>query len=133
MAKYSDVYNHLNFETAIITFIKKNGEIRVMLATRDIQTIELWGSNSVSKLRSHERRCNISNNVLPVIDLEIDDARSFNIEYLVDYRSLGVITNIEQLLQALDYFKKYRVTYLEAIKKKEEAEAKTNFFDGFKI
>lgn len=133
---YSDVYNKLNFETAILIFIKKNGSLRIMLATRNSQTIQLWGSNSLAMLHGHERRCNIKNNTIAVVDLEIDQARSFNAFYLVDYRSLGVISTIPQLLQALDIFKEFRTRYMQMLKDRQEEQEdniSNNFFDGFKL
>ena len=88
---YPEVFSRLTFETAIVTFIKKNGEVRVMLCTRN--------------------RCNINNGNIAVIDLIIGEARSFSITRLVDVQWCGVVGNESDMDVLIEKFSKYRKEY----------------------
>ena len=42
--KYPEVFSKLTYETAYLIFLKKDGSIRLMLATRNLSTVALrWG------------------------------------------------------------------------------------------
>lgn len=118
---YPEIYDRLNFETFVLFFCKRNGDIRVMLATRNSDTFELiQDSNSgdlIIKLEQHDRRCNINNGNVAVIDLEIKDARSFNINRLIQCYSYGIVNTKEQLVEVMHKYMELKLNYENYIKK----------------
>lgn len=111
MALYSDIYNKLNLELGIITFFKKNGQIRVMLGTRNLKTVALKYGYKARELGGHDKRCGIDNGNMAVFDMAIGEARSFNVERLCgDIKWLGEVYD-EEYYDAL--FNKY-IEYKEA-------------------
>lgn len=114
--KYSEVYSHLNFETAILIFMKKNGEIRVMLGTRNLNTVAFeWGFQGRA-LGGHDTRCNINNGNVAVFDLLLGDARSFNIDRLISVEYMGVVNSMEELNKAAEVYKQFVAKYEEGLK-----------------
>lgn len=108
---YPEVFSKLTYETAMIIFMKKNGDVRVMFGTRNLHTVELhWGFQGAA-LGGHDNRCNIKNGNIAVYDLMLGEARSFNIERLVAIEYLGEIRSKEELDKAaqtyLDFKNKY--------------------------
>ena len=109
MFNYPEVYNRLNVELGIIIFMKKNGEVRVMLGTRNLNiasyAFAIEGQTVKNSLAGHDNRCNIKNGNIAVMDVMIGEARSFNIERLVYITYLGntllQITN-DHLLHEID-------------------------------
>lgn len=78
--KYPEVFSKLTYETAYLIFLKKDGSIRLMLATRNLSTVALrWGFQGKA-LGGHDNRCNINNGNVAVFDLLLGDARSFSID-----------------------------------------------------
>lgn len=116
MQDYAEVYSRLSYETAVITFLKKNGEARVMLATRNIRTAELQFGFLGGKLGGHDKRCNISNGNVAVIDLILGEARSFNISRVLDIQYAGQITTMERLNEVIEGYSKYKKEYESKIK-----------------
>lgn len=80
MYNYGETYTNLCFQAAVVSFFKKNGELRTMLCTRDSDMINLCCNNGNPGLGGHDKRCNINNGNIAVVDLIIGEARSFNIE-----------------------------------------------------
>lgn len=115
MFNYPEVYNRLNIELGIIIFMKKNGEVRVMLGTRNLNiasyAFAIEGQTIKNSLAGHDNRCNIKNGNIAVMDVMIGEARSFNIERLVDITYLGRPNNKEEFEKAVEYFIKYREEY----------------------
>lgn len=101
---YSEVYNKLSTETCIVTFRKKDGTVRVMLATRNLITSGLDYGLLKGLLDGHDKRCNIRNGNIGVIDLTIGEGRAFNIERILDIIWLGDIRTKEDLDRAFDKF-----------------------------
>lgn len=101
---YSEVYNKLSIETCIVTFRKKDGTVRVMLATRNLITSGLDYGLLKGLLDGHDKRCNIRNGNIGVIDLTIGEGRAFNIERILDIIWLGDIRTKEDLDRAFDKF-----------------------------
>lgn len=108
---YPEVFSRLTFEVAIITFIKKNGEARVMLGTRNLNTVSLKYGFMGKELGGHDNRCNINNGNIAVVDLVIGEARSFSISRLVDVQWLGVVGSVEELDKFIERFAQYRKEY----------------------
>lgn len=87
---YSDAEAILTDSVAIVIFLKKNGEIRVMLCTRCLAVASQRMRFAGTALNSHDNKCNRSNGNLAVIDLEIGEPRSFNISRLVAIQPIEV-------------------------------------------
>lgn len=108
---YPEVYSRLTFETAVIVFLKKNGEIRIMLGTRNLNTVSLLYGFQGQVLGGHDTRCNINNGNIAVFDMIIGDARSFNIDRLLDIQFAGVINTKEEYDAVLEKFKAFKDEY----------------------
>lgn len=120
---YSEVFSRLTFETAAIIFLKKDGTVRVMFGTRNLQTIKLLYGFQGQALGGHDTRCNINNGNIAVYDLELGDARSFNIGRLVSINYVGVISTNEEYITEYEKFKQYKEKYeknLETITEEEK-------------
>lgn len=110
-SKYNAIYQRLAFETAVIIFKKSNGDNRVMLATRNPRTVTLAGNGdnkAVLKLNSHDRRCNIDNGNISVMDLEIAECRAFNVDRVIDLYFVGQIMTTDELDAELKRYKEYK-------------------------
>lgn len=108
---YPEVFSRLTYETAAIVFLKKDGTVRIMLGTRNMETISLIHGFQGQKLGGHDNRCNINNGNLAVFDMIIGDARSFNIDRLLDIQFAGIINKREQYDNVLQNFVKYKEDY----------------------
>ena len=114
MSKYNycDVFNSLEYKTGVAVFMKKNGDMRVMLATRNVDTIEKLGiGNMYGKMLSYSNRCNQGNGNIPVMDIILADARTINVDRLLEFEPIGVINTQEDLNNACGVYKKYVSAY----------------------
>lgn len=114
---YGDLYMRLASETAMIRFLKKNGEIRLMLATRNMDTAESMYGYLGGQLAGHDKRCNIKNNNMAVIDLEIGEARSFSLDRLISVEFLGTLDTPEKIEEASRIFNKSRDDFEKSLNK----------------
>lgn len=101
---YSELYLRLCYETAIVRFMKKNGDVRIMLATRNIETASLLYDFLGGQLAGHDKRCNIKNKNMAVIDLEIGEARSFSVERLIDVEFCGEVNAKNDIEKVFEHF-----------------------------
>ena len=108
---YPEAFSKLTFETAVIAFLKKNGEVRLMLGTRNLNTVSLLYGFQGAKLGGHDNRCNIKNGNLAVFDLVVGDARSFNIERLLSIDFVGEIKTMEQYNDILQKYVNFKTEY----------------------
>lgn len=108
---YPEIYSRLTYETAVIVFLKKNGEVRIMLGTRNLNTISLLYGFQGQTLGGHDTRCNINNGNVAVFDMILGDARSFNIDRLLDIQFGGVINTKEEYEQLLTNYVKFKEEY----------------------
>lgn len=108
---YLDVIQRLCSETAVVVFMKRNGELRAMLCTRNIFTLRMFGDFLGLSLTRHDGRCNIKNGNISVIDLEISEARSFGIDRVLHIEWCGVIEEPGQLDKAAEMLEYIRNTY----------------------
>lgn len=113
--KYIDLYSRLQYETAIIIFYKRDNSIRVMLGTRCYDTLKAAHNIEGDILYVRDNKCNVRNGNLALIDLEIPDARSFNIDRLVSVQFLGEIKTKEQFDNILSQFNNFKVNYLNSV------------------
>lgn len=123
---YTEVFSKLTYETGIIVFLKKSGEIRTMIATRNLDTINQAFGFQGDVLGGHDKRCNISNGNVAVYDLILGDARSFNITRLISIYYIGVISTKEQYDKAIEDFVKFKSDYESTHK----LEISMDTFDG---
>ena len=111
---YPEVFSRLTYETAILVFMKKNGDIRLMLGTRNLSTVAIKYGFQGNVLGGHDNRCNIKNGNVAVYDLLLGDARSFHIDRLVSIEFLGELKNEEDLNTAAERFIAFQQKYEES-------------------
>lgn len=109
--EYTEIYRRLMEETAIVTFLKRDGKIRNMLATRNIRTMNLCEDCNINSMSWHDKKCGIDNGNVAVMDLIIGEGRSFNVERLIRITFVGVIDSIERFEQVCKEFKEFREQY----------------------
>ncbi len=109
--QYGETFLRLTHETATVVFLKVNGDVRVMLATRNVATADINHENLGGVLAGHDKRCNIKNGNLAVIDLLLGETRSFNIERLVSIEYHGVIETAEKMQEVYEQFKRFKAEY----------------------
>lgn len=116
---YAEVINDLSLEVGCIIFFKKNGDLRLMLATRDLQTLGLLGDTdddtALIELKKVEARSNIKNGNVPVVDLEIEEGRAFNIQRVVKIEYLGRAETKEELESIKKEYEKIKAHYMVAL------------------
>lgn len=108
---YAEVYRRLSYETAVITFLKKDGTVRIMLGTRNLNTVDLKYGFQGPVLGGHDRRCNINNGNMAVFDLAIGDARSFSISRVLDIQWAGMVDTIEKYDEVFNNYVEYKNKY----------------------
>lgn len=108
---YPEVFSRLTFETAILVFMKKNGDVRLMLGTRNINTIAIKYGFQGSALAGHDNRCSIKNGNVAVFDLILGEARSFHIDRLVSIEFLGEIKDEAALNDAAARYSQFEAEY----------------------
>lgn len=101
---YAELFRELTVNTGIVVFFKKNGDVRVMLCTRNLRTVEIQYGFQGKALGGHDNRCNIGNGNMAVFDLVVGDARSFNIDRVVYAEIVGEVKNKEQLEVAVEKY-----------------------------
>lgn len=109
--EYAEIFSRLTYETAIVVFMKKNGDVRLMLGTRNLSTVNLKYGWRAVELGGHDRRCNINNGNIALFDMLVDGVRSFNIERLVTVQFLGEIRTLEELDAAAEKFAEFKEEY----------------------
>lgn len=107
---YGNTYGRLLSEAAVVIFEKKDGNIRVMLSTRneDIASL-MWPENNLGYLLAgFDRRCKRTNGNLAVIDVILGDCRSFNIDRVIGIKWLGELhkDNLEDALAEYEKIEK---------------------------
>lgn len=109
--EYTEAYRRLTYETATLIFMKKNGDIRVMLCTRNMATIALHYGFQGKALGGHDNRCNIKNGNIAVFDLFLGEARSFHIDRLISVEWHGEIKTTEELDSVAKEFNDFKSKY----------------------
>lgn len=115
---YCEVYGRLGVETAIVKFEKKDGTIRLMLATRNMSTADIEHGNRRGLLAGHDKRCSINNGNIAVIDLMLGEGRSFSIDRLIYIEFMGEIKTQEEYDRVYEIYSQ-RKRELEAEANKE--------------
>lgn len=108
---YPEVFSKLTYETAFLIFMKKNGDVRLMLGTRNLSTIALQYGFQGKALGGHDNRCNINNGNIAVFDLILGEARSFHIDRLVDVQYQGCIDSKDKLDQIAEQYLRFKADY----------------------
>jgi hypothetical protein len=103
-------------EPCLIIFLKKNGDLRVMLGTRNQIVMGMRNNEHINYLEAHDKRCTRENNTIGVYDLILGESRSFNIERLVNVTPLGYVEREEQLDQIINKYIRVKDWYDEKIR-----------------
>lgn len=98
---YGKTYSGLNWWGACIVFFKKNGELRVMLASRSRAIAAIAGcGDKITSLNYRDAKCNINNGTIGVIDLVLGEARAFNTKRVAWFEWVN-IRNQQEFDQAI--------------------------------
>ena len=108
---YQEVFQNLSYYIAIVVFMKKDGSIRIMLCTRNTVAITNILGLRTSVLNGHDKRCNIQNGNISVLDLVIDEPRSFSINRLIDIIYFQPVMNKEQFQGIVNYYVDFKQKY----------------------
>lgn len=101
-----------------VTFVKKDGTIRRMLATRNLMSLGSIqpekSSMYIKALGGHDKRCSIDNGTIAALDVMIGEARSFRIERILDFVPYhDVVQNDSDLLNVMTEFERYTQRSIE--------------------
>ena len=111
MVSYPEVFSKLTYETALVTFLKKDGTVRNMLCTRNLDTVSLKFGFQGAALGGHDNRCNIKNGNIAAFDLVLGEARSFNIDRVLSIQYSGIVTTNEQLDKCIEAYVEFSRQY----------------------
>lgn len=110
--EYSEVFRRLNFETAMVVFIKRNGKVRLMLCSRNPRTAMLGGADHLgAAISAHDKKNSIHNGNISAIDLALDEIRAFNIDRVVSLEWFGEINTKEEYDKLMGEFLQYSKEY----------------------
>jgi hypothetical protein len=108
---YTELYKKLTYEAMVIIFLKKDGTVRVMLGTRNLDIAKVkfgWINSELSKM---DKRCSVDNGNVGIIDLILGEGRCFNVNRLIWVKSLGVVTDEAQYDKMIQYFAEFTNDY----------------------
>lgn len=118
---YAQMLECVGTYTVVVEFKKKDGTTRVLMGTRNKVTVmQLCNKDLSGMLAGFDKRCNIGNYNIPVVDLALGEVRTFCIDRLEAYQVLGFINSVNA---------EAAFTYLNDIQMavdKEEAERRKN-------
>lgn len=118
---YAQMLECVGTYTVVVKFKKKDGTTRVLMGTRNKVTVmQLCNKDLSGMLAGFDKRCNIGNYNIPVVDLALGEVRTFCIDRLEAYQVLGFINSVNA---------EAAFTYLNDIQMavdKEEAERRKN-------
>lgn len=97
MFDYSDLYFKLMSNVAIVSFIKKNGDIRVMLCTKN-RTLGLeQNPNMESRYENMDFRNGLASGNMAVLDLESGKPKLFTLERVIGFTLFGSYSSISEI------------------------------------
>ena len=112
---YDNLYSNLLTNTKIIVFIKKDNNFRVMLCTKNNDTINLaCGIGSLdanSRIVAKESSKNRLNGYLSVFDLEACDSRLVNTNKVVETYNLDTVDTADELNKAFELLHELKQKY----------------------
>ena len=108
--EYGNTWGRLILETALIAFIKANGNARLMLCTRNLDTCEfMWKDKEFQyELTGFDGRCSRDNGNIAVVDLAIGECRSFNIDRVIAIKWFGEIHSESDMEKAIEEYEKMK-------------------------
>ena len=109
-------------QTIIVSFKKKDGDMRVMIGTRNMDTVmKACNRDLLKMLYGFDKRANAQNGNIPVVDLALGEVRTFCVERIHGYQLVGELTE-ETLPKAFEYYE--QVSAFVASKVEEAKAAK---------
>lgn len=118
---YEQIYSELCHNIVMIIFLKKTGELRVMLATKN-EAIAMT-SNKMQIIPSRYIRESKESGNISVIDLETKERRSFNLERLLSYHIFGTASTEQEYTKIQNEYAEFKIRYLQELNKTETSEA----------
>ena len=113
------MYSELSLGVCAVTFIKKNGESRCMLCTRNVKIAGRVVGYMKSGLDGVDRRNSKNPSTVGVIDLEIGEIRNINMDTVVNFKIYDGVNDYESFKKAFEDFTEYKENYYDSIKGSE--------------
>lgn len=118
---YEQIYSELCHNIVMIIFLKKTGELRVMLATKN-EAIAMT-SNKMQIIPSRYIRESKESGNISVIDLETKERRSFNVDRLISHHVFGIANSEQEYTNIQNEYAEFKIRYLQELNKTETSEA----------
>lgn len=116
---YRDLRGDLSCYSAVILFRKKKGDKRVMICTRNLNTVlSLSGYGMEGLLYGYDKRHTESTNTLAVVDLAINDVRTIPVDRILGIVLVGYLES-NNCEQAFAYY-----SQVEAMIRQEQEQQK---------
>ena len=109
--QYVQTMHDLTYKLMIIIFVKKNGEERVMLATRSRDIYRMEYGDAYNAMNGMDNKCSIQNGNIACIDMVIGEARMFNRFRVLQQYILGEPKNNAEYAAMFDKFMEFKNKY----------------------
>lgn len=112
---YQELLEITNTGLACVVFVKKKGEIRYMLCTRNLDFSNAFIGYYGSKLGMFDAKYTYDNNNFPVIDLVVQDVRTVAVNRMLYAQPLALPKTREQLNTMLNHFEVFKEKCMQTI------------------
>lgn len=112
---YQELLETTNTGAACVVFVKKKGEIRYMLCTRNLDFSNEFIGYYGSKLGMFDSKYTYDSNNLPVIDLEVQDVRTVAINRMLYAQPLALPSTRTEFDTMLDHFAAFKGKCMQTI------------------
>jgi len=127
---YYELKDAVEKQTIIVSFKKKDGDMRVMIGTRNMDTVnKVCGKDLLRMLYGFDKRANAENRNIPVVDLAIGEVRTFSIDRMQGYQLLGEL-NDQTIPLAFEHYGKVTNFVQEQVEKLKSAQSSGEVADG---
>lgn len=109
--EYVQMMHDLTYNLMLIIFVKKNGEERVMLATRNRDIYRMEYGDTYNAMNGMDNKCSIQNGNIACIDMVIGEARMFNRYRVLQSYIIGEPKNNAEYSAMFDRFMTFKEKY----------------------
>ena len=109
--EYVQMMHDLTYNLMLIIFVKKNGEERVMLATRNRDIYRMEYGDTYNAMNGMDNKCSIQNGNIACIDMVIGEARMFNMYRVLQSYIIGEPKNNAEYSAMFDRFMTFKEKY----------------------
>ena len=109
--EYVQMMHDLTYNLMLIIFVKKSGEERVMLATRNRDIYRMEYGDTYNAMNGMDNKCSIQNGNIACIDMVIGEARMFNMYRVLQSYIIGEPKNNAEYSAMFDRFMTFKEKY----------------------